>query len=118
MRMTRFAAAALLLIALHGLALAAELPLSLVNLSSPVARSTDATIQVKTAPGATCAITVFYKSVASKAKGLDSKLADRSGLVEWRWRVGYNTTPGKWPIVMTCEQAGSRGELTTLLEVR
>jgi len=43
--------------------------LSLVQLSSPVAPFTDATISVKTAPAASCAITVLYKSGPSRAKG-------------------------------------------------
>lgn len=59
-----------------------------------------------------------HKSGLSRAKGLDPKLADRSGFVTWRWRVGSKTTPGQWPGVVTCEHGGNRGELTTMLEVR
>jgi len=117
-RATRFTLAALLLVALHGFVWAAGLSVSLVQLSSPVAPFTDATITVKTAPAASCAITVLYESGPSRAKGLDPKLADRSGFVQWRWRVGSNTTPGRWPIVVTCEHEGNRGELRTVLEVR
>ena len=118
MRVTRLMVAALLLLAFPGRAWAPDLPVSLTNLSSPVARFADATIQVKTAPDAACAIRVLYKSGPSRVKGLDSKLADRFGFVEWRWRVGSNTTPGWWPVVVNCEQADNRGELKTLLEVR
>jgi hypothetical protein len=118
MRATQFSLAVLLLVALQGLALAAELPVSLVQLLSPVAPFSDATITVKTAPAASCAITVLYKSGPSKAKGLDPKLADRSGFVQWRWRVGSNTTPGQWPVVVACEHDGNRCELRTMLEVR
>lgn len=114
----RLAPAILLLLALHGLAWAAALPVALVQLSSPVAPFTDATIQVKTVPGTACAIAVLYKSGPSRAKGLDPRTADRSGFVSWRWRVGSNTTPGQWPVVVTCERDGNRGELRALLEVR
>ncbi len=118
-RAARLTHAALLLLVLHGVAWAAAgLPVTVVHLSSPVARFSDATIQVKTAPGVTCVITVLYKSGPSRAKGLDARTADRSGFVEWRWRVGSNTTPGHWPVVVTCEQDGNRGELRTMLEVR
>ena len=95
MRATKFTLAVLLLVVLPGLAWAAGLAVSLVQLSSPVAPFSDATISVKTAPAASCAITVLYKSGPSRAKGLDPKLADRSGFVQWRWRVGSNTTPGQ-----------------------
>jgi len=105
-------------VALQGLAWAAGLPVSLVQLSSTVAPFSDATITVKTAPAASCAIAVLYKSGPSRAKGLDPKLADRSGFVAWRWRVGSRTTPGQWPVVVTCEHDGNRGELRTMLEVR
>jgi hypothetical protein len=96
----------------------AALTVSLVHLSSPVAPFSDATIQVKTVPGAACTITVLYKSGPSRARGLVPRAADRSGFVEWQWRVGSNTTPGQWPVVVTCEQGGERGELRALLEVR
>jgi hypothetical protein len=118
MRVARLTVAALLLLGLHGLAWAAGLPVALVHLSSSVARFTDATIQVKTTPDAACSITVLYKSGPSRAKGLDPRLADRSGFVVWRWRVGSSTTPGQWPIVVTCEKGGDRGELRTSFEVR
>ncbi|HEV2055928.1 MAG TPA: hypothetical protein VGV06_12250 [Methylomirabilota bacterium] len=118
MRAPRFTLVALLLVVLHGFVWAAGLPVSLVQLSSPVERFTDASITVKTAPAASCAITVLYKSGPSRAKGLDPKLADHSGFVTWRWRVGSKTTPGQWPVVVTCEHGGNRGELRTMLEVR
>lgn len=97
---------------------AADLPISVVSLSSPVAPFTDATIQVQTTAGAACAITVLYKSGPSKAKGLYPQTADSKGRITWRWRVGSNTTPGRWPIVVRCERGGESGELRTSFEVR
>ena len=94
------------------------MPVSLVQLSSPVAPFSDATVTVKTTPTASCVITVLYKSGPSRAKGLDPKLADRSGFVQWRWRVGSSTTPGQWPVEVACEHDGKRGELKMMLDVR
>lgn len=67
---------------------AAELPISIVILTSPVAPFTDATIQVQTTPGASCSITVLYKSGPSRAKGLYPQTADGKGRISWRWRMG------------------------------
>lgn len=97
---------------------AGSLPLSVVSLSSPVQPFTDATLEARTAPGATCEITVIYKSGPSVAKGLVSKLADSRGDIAWRWRVGSNTTPGKWPIIVACSKGQDRAQLETAFEVR
>lgn len=82
------------------------LSVTFANVSSPVAHGNAATTAVKTLPGATCSITVTYKSGASAAKGLDPKTADASGMVIWSWIVGTNTTPGSWPIAVTCSANG------------
>jgi hypothetical protein len=97
---------------------AGSLPLSVVSLSSPVQPFTEATIQARTAPGATCEITVIYKSGKSVAKGLVPKQADSRGDIAWRWRVGSNTTPGKWPIIVACSKGQDFGRLETAFEVR
>jgi hypothetical protein len=97
---------------------AADLPISVVSLSSPVAPFSDATLEIQTAPGATCAITVRYKSGRSRAKGLVPKTADAKGRIVWQWRVGSNTTPGQWPIDVTCDKEGLRGTRRTRFEVR
>lgn len=46
-------------------------------------------------------INVKYKSGKSKAQGLENKTTDYSGNVWWEWKVGTNTTPGKYPITIT-----------------
>ena len=100
-----------------GPARAADLPITLISVTSPAAPFTDATLTISTSPGANCSIVVHYKSGPSRAKGLISKLANSSGRVSWTWRVGSNTTPGRWPIVVTCEKGMDRGELRTTFEV-
>ena len=96
---------------------AADLPVTLVSLTSPAAPFTDAALTISTAPGANCSITVFYKSGPSRAQGLMPKAADAAGRVSWTWRVGSNTTPGRWPILVACEKGDDRGELRTAFEV-
>lgn len=117
-RHTRFLAALVLLLSFVSPVLAADLPVSLVSLSSPIAPFADATLQIQTTPGANCRITVLYKSGPSRAKGLFPQSADAQGRIAWTWRVGSNTTPGRWPIVVTCEKSGDEGELRTSFEVR
>jgi len=108
-----------LLLALTASAIwAADLRVSVVSLSSPAAPSSDATLEIQTTPGATCAITVRYKSGPSRAKGLVPKTADARGRVVWQWRVGSNTTPGQWPINVTCQKGEVRGDGRTSFEVR
>jgi hypothetical protein len=100
-----------------GLAQAADLSVTLISVTSPAAPFTDATLTIRTTPGANCSIVVHYKSGPSRAKGLIPKVASSSGRVSWTWRVGSNTTPGRWPIVVTCEKGMEHGELRTAFEV-
>lgn len=97
---------------------AGSLPLAVVSLTSPVEPFTDATIQVRTAPSANCRIIVIYKSGASRAQGLYPKQADARGQVAWQWRVGSNTTPGRWPIIIECSKGQDTGKLETTFEVQ
>jgi hypothetical protein len=96
---------------------AADLLITHISVTSPAAPFTDATLTVSTAPGANCSIVVHYKSGPSRAKGLVPKVASSSGRVSWTWRVGSNTTAGRWPIVVTCERGLDHGELRTSFEV-
>ena len=96
---------------------AADLLITLISVTSPAAPFTDATLTVSTSPGANCSIVVHYKSGPSRAKGLVPKVASGSGRVSWTWRVGSNTTPGRWPIVVTCEKGADHGELGTAFQV-
>ena len=82
--------------------------LRIVSVTSPARRNANATLAAQTAPGATCGITVHYKSGPSEAAGLGTKTADAQGAVAWTWRVGGNTTFGEWPIDVTCTAGGQR----------
>jgi len=49
---------------------------------------------------------VYYKSGPSHAAGLYPK-RPVGGRVSWTWKVGTRTTPGRWPIRVSCGSAGS-----------
>ncbi len=68
----------------------------LVGLTSPVNAGADATMTVRTTPGAACSIAVYYKSGRSEAQGLEPKTAGGDGICSWTWKVGSRTTPGTW----------------------
>lgn len=62
-----------------------------------------ASLTVAVKPKSRCSITVTYSTGESKAKGLN---AITGATINWRWRVGSSTKPGKWPVRVTCGKAG------------
>jgi micrococcal nuclease len=60
----------------------------------------EASITVKTKPYASGSIEVDYKSGPSKARGLDPKKANSQGVISWSWKVGTNTTPGTYNVII------------------
>ncbi len=81
----------------------------LVRVTSPINAGAYATLTVSVSPARKCSITVYYKSGPSSAAGLYPKRPS-GGRVSWTWKVGTRTTPGRWPIVVSC---GSSGTLRT-----
>jgi hypothetical protein len=86
----------------------------LVSITSPIRHGAYATLTASVSPARTCSITVRYKSGFSEAQGLYSKRPS-NGRVSWTWKIGTRTTPGRWPIVVSC---GSAGTLNTSFVVR
>jgi hypothetical protein len=86
----------------------------LVSVTSPIGAGSYEHLTASVLPSRTCSITVYYKSGASHASGLYSKRS-AGGRVSWTWKVGTRTTPGRWPIVVSC---GSAGTLRTSFVVR
>jgi hypothetical protein len=78
----------------------------LVRVTSPVSRGNYATLVARVIPSRTCSITVYYKSGPSTAQGLYPK-RPRLSRVSWTWKVGTRTTPGRWPIRVSCGSAGA-----------
>ena len=111
-------AAPVVLLAILLPASALDVVVELVSLTTPVGPFSDATLEAKTTPGANCTIVVLYKSGPSRARGLVPQDASSRGRVSWTWRVGSNTTPGRWPVIVRCSVRDDVGELRTLLEVR
>jgi hypothetical protein len=77
----------------------------LASLTSPVSAGSDATLVVAVPTGTNCSIVVTYKSGPSEAAGLYPQRA-RAGRIDWTWTVGSRTTPGRWPIDVSCGAAG------------
>lgn len=110
--------AVMLAIATSARAAEQQLPVALVSITSPVNHGNLATVSVKTAPRAMCRITVTYKSGPSRAKGLSPKTSDGHGMVSWTWLVGARTTPGTWPVSVSCNAGAQTGTLQTSILVQ
>ena len=80
--------------------------------TSVVPAGDDASLTVQVAPTSRCTIKVVYSTGPSRARGLGAKTG---GKIIWRWRVGSNTKPGRWPVTVDC---GKAGKLTVYLRVR
>jgi micrococcal nuclease len=98
----------LLAVALVAFVLAAPAAASvrLVRVTSPIRHGAYATLVARVSRAATCSITVYYKSGPSHARGLYPKHTT-GGRVGWTWKVGTRTTPGRWPIRVSCGAAGT-----------
>lgn len=89
----------------------AQTVVTFLNAPLTVHRGSNATLQVKTAPNTSCSIEVDYKSGPSTAAGLVTKNSDGAGNVSWTWKVGANTTPGSWPITVTCGNGSGQTQI-------
>ena len=96
---------------------AASISVRFTSLTSPVSRGSHATASVHTSAQAYCHITVTYKTGPSHAKGLGAKHASGSGSVSWTWTVGSNTTPGSWPVRVSCSKSGHTASKTKYFRV-
>ena len=85
---------------------AASARVGVVHMISPIRHGAYETLTVSASSRATCSIVVNYKSGPSHAQGLYPK-ATIAGRVSWTWKVGTNTTPGRWGIAISCGHAGS-----------
>jgi hypothetical protein len=99
-------AAVLVVSAIAGSASASSASVRLVHVTSPISAGSYATLVARVVPSrVTCSITVYYYSGPSHAAGLYSK-RPVAGRVSWTWKVGTRTTPGRWPIRVSCGSAG------------
>jgi hypothetical protein len=93
---------------------AASAKVKLVSVTSPASPGSYATLTASVSQSSSCKIIVMYKSGSSHASGLYPKRSLR-GRVSWTWKVGTNTTGGRWPIYVLC---GGAGALQTSFVVR
>ncbi|MGC8633756.1 MAG: hypothetical protein ACP5VP_03705 [Candidatus Limnocylindrales bacterium] len=91
---------------------------TILSLTSPVSRGGTASLTARTAPLAACSITVVYKSGTSKASGLVPRAANAAGSVTWTWTVGTHTTPGTWPVTVSCAAGGRTATATRSFAVQ
>jgi hypothetical protein len=82
-----------------------------VNAPLTARRGANATLRVTTAANTSCSIEVDYASGPSTAAGLGTKNSDGAGNVSWTWKVGAKTTPGSWPITVTCGSGSAQTHL-------
>jgi hypothetical protein len=104
MRSLHTAAVAILVAVALALPTLATATIKRVSLTTPVRAGSYASLTVNVAPKSRCTIQVIYDTVISQAKGLGPKTGGR---ITWRWRVGTNTHPGSWPIIVKCGPAGT-----------
>lgn len=96
---------------------AKPLSVKVTKRTKSVRRNSTASVTIKTSKGARCSIDVQYSSGSATAKGLDSKKANSSGGITWKWKVGSNTTRGTWPIDIWCELGDRSGSVSTEFKV-
>jgi hypothetical protein len=82
-----------------------------VSFTAVVSPNDYARLEVRVKPRARCTITVIYSTGESSAKGLRAKTG---GVIIWRWKVGSQTKPGRWPVRVDC---GKSGKLNLRLRV-
>jgi hypothetical protein len=96
----------------------ASLTLTFASLTSPISRGSHATAVASTTAGAGCSIVVEYASGPSQATGLGPRIASPASSVSWTWKVGPRTTPGSWPVTITCSAGGATKSVTKHLTVQ
>lgn len=86
----------------------------IVSLTSPVSPGSQASLIVKTNPGAVCTPIV---SGPAHAK-LESKQADAQGLARWRSRVPNQAATGTYQLTVTCAMQDSEASAHRSIVVR
>ncbi len=93
------------------------LDVSITKLTSPIKPGDDATVAIKTDPGALCKIEVKLKSGPSTAAGLKSQRADDKGVATWSWKIAPNAAVGQWPVTINTSLKGAKGTASGTLKI-
>lgn len=75
--------------------------LQVVSYPERIRRNEVGTVVIQGKPNTVYSISVYYKSGASKAEGLETKTSDANGRVSWSWKVGPKTSEGTFKIVVS-----------------
>jgi len=91
---------------------APAITIELIRLTSPIARGSDAVLQIRTAPGARCSLSYVTPSGnASEAQGLGPMVADGNGVCAWVWRISGNTALGMGRLRVSVDGVGQGYEI-------
>jgi hypothetical protein len=71
------------------------------SLTTPVRAGSYAQLTVKVTPRARCTVRIGYGTEET------SLVAKTGGRITWRWKVGSNVRPGRWPIRVQCGASGN-----------
>ncbi len=73
----------------------------IVSFKNTIYAGDKANIKIKGLPSTDYSIAVFYSSGQSKSKDLITKSSNENGVVFWEWRVGFNTKPGCYSLIIS-----------------
>jgi len=90
------------------------LSVSITNLAASVKHGANATLDVLTAPGATCGASVRYVSgtVSTAAGWKPQPVVGSTGSVSWTWKVGTSTRPGTSLATVSCRMGTATATAT------
>jgi hypothetical protein len=89
----------------------APVGISQQSFSETATPGSNASITIKTNPGAACQITVKVNNNNNALlpdTGLVPKIADEFGIIDWSWTIPKNILPGKLPVEITCANAAKK----------
>lgn len=98
-------------------ATAASYSVKYTAFSTPVARGAQAKVSIHTGPEGKCSIKVVYQSGKVSLPGLGAKTASGSGNATWKWIVPAGTTPGTYPVTVTCQSGGHSAKTTRKMTI-
>lgn len=72
-------------------------PIRVDDITSPVARGSEATLKIITRPGVRCELRVLLFGPSTlPQEGLEGETADADGVCTWTWTVPDDVVPGTW----------------------
>ena len=91
-----------------------EESLELISLNTSIKAGDPVNITVKGSPTTLYDISVIYSSGPSSSKDLYAKESDADGNVSWSFKVGNNTKPGNYEIIISSESQKATYQFTVV----